>query len=290
MLRFKCIYCGQRILAPDNGAGKKGHCPKCRHDLRVPFSTKGRPAISFDKSEVSAKINEATSFKMPPVAPDYKSKGFEDTELAELIKEKAGWFIPVYDELSLFLMAIMLIVLYFLNSPMRDQINKAFLEIHDARIYALSLIFFAGLGLSIYHVFTTRVKNDAEKWVMLIFAVAVNSGTAIVAGMYVIEKSTDWTIIFPMWNLINAILLLAMLRFKVIDEECISNRDASMAEVFIGLIIVFILFVFCNYVFKLYWAITFSICIIYATSFDKALQSVFPRLSHSEEIPSETVG
>jgi hypothetical protein len=173
---------------------------------------------------------------------------------------------------------------------MREQINNMALKIHDVRIYAASIIFFAGFALSIYHVFTTREKSDGEKWAMLIFAVAVNAGTAIVAGMYVIEKSADWTIIFPLWNLINAVLLLIMLRYKIIDEECISDRDASFAEVVIGLLIVLILFIFCNYVFKLHWAITFSICIIYATSFDKALQSVFPGLAHDEQSPAESGG
>jgi len=33
MIRFKCIYCGQQILARDDGAGKRGKCPKCAHFL-----------------------------------------------------------------------------------------------------------------------------------------------------------------------------------------------------------------------------------------------------------------
>jgi len=35
------------------------------------------------------------------------------------------------------------------------------------------------------------------------------------------------------------------------------------------------IFVVCRFGFKLYWAITFSICVIYATSFGDALGSVF---------------
>ncbi len=46
-------------------------------------------------------------------------------------------------------------------------------------------------------------------------------------------------------------------------------------------------FYICNYVFKLHWAVTLSICIIYTTSFDKGLQSVFPLLAgqNDEETP-----
>ena len=116
------------------------------------------------------------------------------------------------------------------------------------------------------------------------FAVLTNAGTGIISGWYVLNSShiQNWQIIFPMWNIINGILLLVMLRFRIVDEECISDRDATAGQVFRGLIAVIVIFIFCNYVFKLHWAITFSICIIYTTSFDKALQSVFPTLTYRE--------
>ena len=117
---------------------------------------------------------------------------------------------------------------------------------------------------------------------MLLFAVLTNAGAGIISGWYVLNRIQNWQIIFPMWNIINGALLLVMLRFRIVDEECISDRDATAGEVIRGLIVVIVIFIFCNYVFKLHWAITFSICIIYATSFDKALQSVFPALTYRE--------
>jgi hypothetical protein len=71
-----------------------------------------------------------------------------------------------------------------------------------------------------------------------------------------------------------------MLRFKIIDEECISDREATLVQIILGLAAVLVIFIFCNYVFRLYWAITFSICIVYTTSFDRALQNVFPGLAY----------
>jgi DNA-directed RNA polymerase subunit RPC12/RpoP len=271
MIRFKCIYCGQRILASDDGIGKKGKCPKCKHELRVPKTTIGRPAISSEKTE-------------PMQYPaDTASKGYLCTDdLAELCKEKAGWFIPVYDELSLFLMAITLILLFVTNTSFQEQIHKWNERFSDSRIFIAGVILLAGMGLSIYHVFTTREKTGIEKWIMLLFAVLTNAGTGIISGWYVLNSSPiqNWQIIFPMWNIINGVLLLLMLRLRIIDEECISDRDATAGEVIRGLFAVIVIFIFCNYVFKLHWAITFSICIIYATSFDKALQSIFPALTY----------
>lgn len=292
MIRFKCIYCGQRILAPDTGRGKKGKCPKCNHELRIPKSTKGRPAISVEKTEPVQHAKNASTWWDPTFTKPHDLPEYQKDDMAELCKENAGWFIPVYDELSLFLMAITLIILFVTNASFQEQIHKWNEKFSDGRVFIAGVILLAGMGLSIYHVFTTREKTDIEKWIMLFFAVLTNAGAGIISGWYVLNSSCiqNWQIIFPMWNIINGALLLMMLRFRIIDEECISDRDATAKETVIGLVAVIVIFIFCNYVFKLHWAITFSICVVYATSFDKAIQSVFPGLADSEETPRETGG
>jgi hypothetical protein len=274
MIRFKCIYCGQRILAPDNGRGKKGHCPKCKHELRVPMTTKDRPAISADTSEKVQQAKETLA--LLSIAQDSP----DDT--AELHGEKPGWFVPTYDELSLFLMAATLILLSFINSQMQKDVIKFLKEWGDLRIYILVAMAIGGMLLSIYNVFTTREKTDGEKWLMLLFAVAANAATGIAAGIYTIKQSSGWLIVFPIWNIVNAALLILMMRLKIINTSCIIDRDATIGQVIVGLIFVFIIFILCNYVFHLYWAITFSICIVYTTSFDRALQNVFPGLNYGE--------
>jgi DNA-directed RNA polymerase subunit RPC12/RpoP len=284
VIRFKCIYCGQRILAPDNGAGKKGHCPKCQHHIVVPHSVKDRPAINTDIPEKLQKAREA----MAVLSTD--KDAFDDS--AELWGEKPGWFIPSYDELTLFLMAAAFISLYFANSTMREQIYKGITAFDDLRVYFLVVVIMGGMGLSIFHIFTRRTKSDYEKRIMLIFAVLTNAISGIAAGVDVIRNtdSPNLLIVFPLWNIINGVLMLLLMRGGFINERCIADRDATAGEVIFGLLAMLVIFIFCNYVFKLYWAITFSICIIYATSFDKALQSVFPGLAHREDyIPNDEV-
>jgi hypothetical protein len=257
-------------LAPDDGVDKKGKCPKCNHLVVVPWTTKGRPAISTDIPEQLQQARETIAILSTA----------QDT--AELYREKTGWFIPTYDELSLFLMAATFILLGATNATMREQLYKGITAIDDLRVYIMVVIFMGGIVLSLYHVFTTREKTKFEKMVMLFFAVAANAGTGIISGWYVIKNSDvhNWQLVFPIWNIINGVLLLLMLRLKIIDEECISDRDANATEVVISMVAVLIIFALCNYVFKLYWAITFSICIIYTTSFDRALQNVFPGLMY----------
>jgi hypothetical protein len=270
----------------DQSLGKKGHCPTCKHLLVIPASTKGRPAISVEKEPMPDRSKPYTpAWEHVPEWPERQNRMPDEQAdaLAELCKEKAGWFIPVYDELSLFLMSITLILLCVANTSMQEQIHKWIARFHDVRVFIVVAILLGGMGLSIYHVFTTREKTDVEKWLMLLFAVLTNAGTGIISGWIVLTSSIrDWQIIFPIWNIINSILIVVMLRYRIVDEECISDRDASLKEVVIGLIAVLIIFFLCNNVFNLHWAITFSICIIYTTCLDKGLQSVFPGLTAQE--------
>ena len=264
----------------EDGHGKKGRCPKCKHLLVVPQTTKDRPAISTDIPEKLQQAREAVALL------DVATAGPQSQDdLAELWGEKPGWLIPTYDELSLFLMAATLILLYATNAPMREQIYYLMTKVHDGRVFVIAVLFLCGLCLSIYHIFTTREKTDFEKSVMLIFAVLANAGTGIVSGWYVIKNDAvhNWWIVFPIWNIVNSVLLLLMLRIRIINEKCISDRDTTMFRVVIGLASVLIIFVFCNSVFHLYWGITFSVCIVYATSFDRALQNVFPGLDYGED-------
>ena len=267
------------MLAQDDGRGKKGKCPKCSHLVVIPWTTKGRPAISADASEQLQQVKEAIATATLDTAQD------SSDDVAEVYEEKAGWFIPTYDELSLFLMAITFILLCAENNQARSWIRHFFSQVHDWYVYILVLLFLAGMGLSIYHVFTRREKTIFEKQLMMLFAVLTNAGTGIISGWYILKSNDvrDWQLVFPIWNIINGVLLLLMLRLKIIDEECISDRDATTAQIILGLIAVLVIFIFCNYVFKLYWAITFSICIIYTTSFDRALQNVFPGLTNEPD-------
>jgi hypothetical protein len=275
VIKFKCIYCGQRILAKDDGAGKKGKCPKCNHLLTVPESTKGRPAISPTKEPMPDR-------PAPPHVPEWSKGNFDGIdgkeEWTELFKESFGFLLPAYDNLSFFLIAVTWILLYAANNLLREQIHTFLFENHDWKVTLIALTIPAVLILGIYQVFAKREKSAFERTILLAFAIATNILTGLVAGIYVL-RNTDirsWQIIFPIWNIINAVILYLMLEIIFTDENCVSDRHATLPQIVFGLIAILIIFFICNNVFKLHWAITYSICIIYTTSFDRALQSVFP--------------
>jgi hypothetical protein len=274
-------------LAPDDGVDKKGKCPRCNHLVVVPWTTKGRPAISPNKESIPDR---------PESVPEWDKDTHQMTPkqaavLIELCKESFGFLIPTYDELSLFLISVTMIAFYLANSRMRNQINTFFIkaaEFHAWMLFVPLVLFLAIICLCIYHVFTTREKTMFEKRVMMGFAVLTNFVTGTIAAVYTLKDTaaSNWLLVFPIWNIINGVLMLLMVSLGIIDEDCISDRDANTTEVIIGLIAVLIIFAICHYVFKLHWAITFSICIIYTTSFDKALQSVFPNLSSQSDEPT----
>ena len=199
---------------------------------------------------------------------------------AELIKENVGWLIPTYDKLSLFLMAVTWILLFIMNNKLNETIqNLARNRLLTIYVLTIPIIF---LIMGIYQIFIKREESDLEKTMMLWFAIVTNVLTGIVAAVYIIKNADvrNWQIIFPAWNLANAVILYLMLVTDVIDENCIIDREVKPVQVVFGIAAAVIIILVCNYVLKLYWAVTFSICIVYTTSFDRALQNVFPGLAN----------
>jgi DNA-directed RNA polymerase subunit RPC12/RpoP len=297
MIQFKCIYCGHGLTAKEDERGQKGRCQKCGHDFFVPQ----KPLPEADANRRNTASNEPEYFS----ACDCKSN--VNDYWAEFYREKLKRFVPTYDELSLSLMSFSLIMLLVGNPPMREEICKLLKLIMGLYTYAADKdcpfhgegliyiilimiglpvaigVFLYGFGLSIYHIYTTREKTSFEKQAMLIFAVFTNICTAALAGIHLLRESFGLTIIFPIWNLINAGLLVELVKYEMIDEHCLSDHEATYPQIIIGMTAIFIIFVFCNFVLNLYWAVTFSICIVYTASFNRSLQSVFPGLSYKED-------
>ncbi|MGD0596886.1 MAG: hypothetical protein ABSA64_05110 [Sedimentisphaerales bacterium] len=280
MVHLKCIYCGQRILANDDGRGKKGLCPTCRHTIYVPqaFKTDSNLSPLALQPIATPKEHVPEYDKAPSVTEEFPSPDSPD-DMTDLYEEKYGFLIPNYDELSLFLMAVVFVILYFTNSRLQVDITAFLMRLDVWRRYIYIALFMLAMSLCLYHVFTLRKKTDIEKGIMLVFAVTVNAATGFIAGFYMLKECPGWLLVFPLWNILNSAIIILMQYIDLFDENQISDRDATIPQVILGLAAVLIIFFICNNTFKLHWAITYSICIIYTTSFDRGLQSVFPGLT-----------
>jgi hypothetical protein len=118
------------------------------------------------------------------------------------------------------------------------------------------------------HLESTNLSDDPRAFSILHIWDILNNedGPSVVSRIF---------LILPVWNILNCVFLLLSLRAGLIDERNISDEQAGRMEVLFGFIVTGCIFVVCQFLFKLYWAITFSICVIYATSFGDTLGSVF---------------
>ena len=219
-----------------------------------------------------------------------------------LLQDKIRDFLfPTFNNLSLFMIGLSFLLVFLFNESVRSGLYKIMREPRKAHTIIVLLLFAAGgLVLSLLHVFTKRQKSKIEKYAMLCFAIVTNAVCGILASLHILGISPDdprafsilhiWDVlnsedgpsvfyriflILPVWNILNCVFLLLSLRAGLIDERNISDEQAGRMEVLLGFIVTGCIFVLCQFLFKLYWAITFSICVIYATSFGDTLGSVF---------------
>ncbi len=278
MIRFKCVYCGRKLTAKDEQRNKKAKCPECSHIVMVPVSTKGKRILDPDISESSQKMNEACA--MFEIA---HQKDYEDEDIP-LGCEKPAWFVPTYDKLSLFLMSITFIILVAINPQVLQDIRKLINASLNSEkiggiIIALLAVCLSGMGLSIYYIFSSKKTDDSHKNIMVTFAASdIPMWIAFISGfaayhLIKYENNSGFLLIFPTWNLINTALILIMLFLKILNRNCIIDRDISFFRVVFSLILAISILLVCEYIFKMYWVITFSICMVYTTSFDRAIQN-----------------
>jgi len=257
VIRLKCHNCGQMMKARREYAGKKGKCPNCKCIVEVPeLEDAQTPAV-----ETVADSATGTS-------------AFRKT-----IHRLAT---PSYDEVSLFLMSITMVLIFICNPGVRKQSLDFVFSITGIFWGGIYVIMYScGLALSIYHIFSSRQKNNSEKYLMMFFAVLTNGISGICAGVYVFKNSIIWLAVLPIWNIVSGAVLILMLWGDIIRRQCISDQDATIVQAVIGLAAILAIFFICSYLLGFHWAITFSICVAYSTSFDR----VFRRLYHRMHAP-----
>jgi hypothetical protein len=187
-----------------------------------------------------------------------------------------GFFFPTFSELSLFMMGVAFVLVFFSNESLIHRLyafHVSHLELGSVLIATLGVVFILGLALCLYFVLIEWEKSRLEKYAMLCFAILSNAFCGIYVSMYIMDKSAGASGIFfvlPIWNIINCVLL-----FGSFSEKNISDEKATIPEVLFGLIVIVGIFLICHFVFKLYWALTFSICVIVATGFSDASDVIF---------------
>jgi hypothetical protein len=181
-------------------------------------------------------------------------------------------FIPYYDELALFTMSYVCMLLLAINYP--------FSQFHSDDVWAIVIFspFLLGMLLCFYHAFTKRLKTNAEKKLMMLFAATISGYSGIWGGTYILVERINWGFSpFPIWNIISGYILLNLLRDSNIEEKTISEENISLGQLLTSTVIITGLFYLCYFRLDLNWAVTFSICIAWVTNIYSRVNSMLFR-------------
>ncbi len=284
MIRFKCKNCGEMVDTADSLAGKTTKCPKCMHLLDVP-----KPLYVELRERAQGGKEPAESKPEAQENPDPYREFWGQDYNANIGESESKEYKLVdfhFDEASLFAMSFAFFMLVALDAGMRKGLHSFVSHLLGGSIYKktagiilILLPFAAGLVFSVYHSFSKRDKSFWEKSTMLFFAVTITAGAGLSAGLYILSRRCNFPlIIFVIWNLIYAVLLIGKFEYATIEDELdadyISDRNATIGQVIFAAATAGIVLLSCLYIFKLHWSITYSVCVAFTTSMDKGLQKV----------------
>ena len=171
-------------------------------------------------------------------------------------------FVPRYNEVTLFLTASTFLLLLATNKEIVEIIlNMGGGDIRNALFVSFFMI---GLIAAIYYALSSKETPQIMKHFMLLFVIITNLGVAVYAFIH-FQKHNDIFLIFPALNVLSAVFMYLLFRAKVIDEECISDENARHLQILVGLAALIAVFLTSQYLLKNYWAITFSMCLTYAS-------------------------
>jgi len=190
-----------------------------------------------------------------------------------------NFLFPDYDEQTLFLFSLVTLLFVISSSGSLFHLLRLTLKqdsfFHIILSFLFILVVLAIIFLPVFHAFSKRKKRKWEKKVMLFAIVLVDYLVAWNVYDHVKGEFSTWLIIFPLINAVQASLVAIGLWFDFITYEKISDEDADSTEIIVSSIMLMGLFLLFHFIFHQYWAITFSVCVFYATIMNKIILQAY---------------
>ena len=182
-------------------------------------------------------------------------------------------FAPSYDELTLFALSYTCVLFFVSEFRSVFGYGNFVLSSNGIGPVLLILILTGGVCLSLYHSFSKRKKGRYEKQVMFLFAAIMNGFSGIWGGTYLLSKSEtwNWIMIFPIFNIISSYLIFSVTRDRVLEEDCIDDKDVRLREVAFSTLIISIAFLITRHFLHWHWTATLSICVVYGTNLNRVI-------------------
>jgi len=184
-----------------------------------------------------------------------------------------------YSELTLFVLSLTCF-LFFISGYQEIFGDGNFLpSFNGLPQIILTCVVLSGIALSFYHAFSNRRKNCLEKQIMFLFGALLNGFSGLWGSTYLLSKSEEftWLLIFPAINCISSYLIIAQIRYRIADDDCIDDRNVFLREVALSTMIVVIAFIISKKYLHLHWAATLSICVAYGTNLNRGIVNLILR-------------
>lgn len=254
--------------------------------LEIYKSQIGPTQWSYEAFDAAEYVLTGRGIELPKI--EKKSEEEIDQEVEEEwkkekieIKSAISFFIPRYNELSIFIISFSLMYLLAVSKPFK-KVAGSYVASGDPRGIIVLLMMIGGMSFSIFHVFSQKEKGVLDKALMLYFTVIVSGLIGLTASVHILEEAKGIFILFPIWNIINCALLLLLYRFSIIDISAISDIDITPTQLLIGTSTALAVLVVCHFFLEYHWSITFSIAVAYATSINHAVEKIFFRDSKTQ--------
>lgn len=276
-MRLTCVYCGAEISTDDGQIGRPIACPECSHQVRVPRP--GRPDASPQASRPNPAASEDAAWEHvsnEEIRDTVLYKALPETQRLRVdLKHAFAFVLPRYDDLTLFAFGIAFVLLVLLDPGLRGAL--ATIGRHQRTESETIMLGFAGLGLtfSLAGLVRRRKKSEFEKVFMLFFAVLITVGAGLSTWRTPGTGALGWLAVFPIWNQFNAMLLLSLAWMGILDTDCITDRRATFRQIAVAFVTIAVLLVMCRHLFRLHWAVTYSISVNYTLNFLSRVQKLF---------------
>lgn len=182
--------------------------------------------------------------------------------------------IPKYNEVKFFLLTLIFLLITSTNSEVRNRYLHDIVNKDAGVVLAILLV---GIFLSFFYIISSKEIPKFSRMLLLFYALIVNLLVSIEAYWYISSYVQGWYIVFPFINAANAFIvaILFIKRTNIVLDASIVSKQSTYAEIIVGSSLVCVIFFVSQYVLNNYWAITFSICLVYATNLNEFINRVF---------------
>ena len=170
---------------------------------------------------------------------------------------------PKIHELSAYLIALTCCWLFLSHDKLRQALFIIFSGFGSMSpiFIGLGLAVILGLLLSLVHVFIQRKKSEFEKFFMGGVILGASGVASLAVGIEMLPSRSSIMMILPAWNMLMGLLMLSQMGFEKYEVE---DEDATPGEVLGATVILVFILLLADFVYRLSWALTLSICIFYA--------------------------